>query len=121
MSNTLDHCLKLAIASIPMTASQAKAVRAMDVVEAIPAAGDQVINRFRDRRETIEALREADPDFRDLHDDYNKVIDMLSETKSQSERSHRDLTRLREVLAAEIEAYLETSASSESGHRPDGS
>jgi uncharacterized protein YdcH (DUF465 family) len=88
---------------------------------AIPAAGDQVINRFRDRQETLETLRAADPDFRDLHDDYNKVIDMLSETKSQSERSHRDLTRLREVLAAEIEAYLETSAASESGHRPDGS
>ena len=93
----------------------------MDVVEAIPAAGDQVIDRFRDRQETIEALREADPDFRDLHDDYNKVIDMLSETKVQSERSHRDLTRLREALAAEIDEYLETSASTDRGHRPDGS
>jgi uncharacterized protein YdcH (DUF465 family) len=84
-------------------------------------AGDQVINRFRDRQETIEALREADPDFRDLHDDYNKVIDMLSETKSQSERSRRDLTELREALAAEIEEYLEASASTDRGHRPDGS
>ncbi len=90
-------------------------------IKAIPAAGNQVINRFRDRQETIEALREADPDFRDLHDDYNKVIDMLSETKSQSERSRRDLTELREALAAEIEEYLETSASTEHGHRPDDS
>ena len=89
--------------------------------EAVPVAGDQVINRFRDRQETIEALRAADPNFRDLHDDYNKVIDMLSETRSQSEQSHRDLTRLREALAAEIEAYLEASASSERGHGPDGS
>jgi hypothetical protein len=46
---------------------------------------------------------------------------MLSETESQSEQSHRDLTRLREALAAEIEAYLEASPSSKSGHGPDGS
>ena len=96
-------------------------MRAMGVVEAIPAAGDQVINRLRDRQETIEALREADPDFRDLHDDYNKVIDMLAEAKSQSERSRKDLTELREALAAEIEGYLETSTSTKRGHRPDGS
>jgi len=96
-------------------------MRAMDVVEAIPAAGDQVIERFRDRQETIEALREADPDFRDLHDDYNKVIHMLSETKSQSERSRRDLTELREALAAEIEEYLEAFASTKHVHQPDGS
>ncbi len=96
-------------------------MRAMVVVVAILVAGDLVINRFRDRQETIEALREADPNFRDLHDDYNKVIDMLTETKSQSERSRRDLTELREALAAEIEEYLETSAPSERGHRPNGS
>jgi uncharacterized protein YdcH (DUF465 family) len=80
-----------------------------------------VINRFHDRQETIEALRDTDPNFRDLHDDYNKVIDMLADAKSQSERSRRDLTELREALAAEIDDYLETSTSTERGHRPDGS
>jgi uncharacterized protein YdcH (DUF465 family) len=92
----------------------------VDGIEDIRMAGDQVIDRFHDRRETIEALRETDPNFRDLLDDYNKVIDMLADTVSQSERSHRDLTRLREALAVEIDEYLEKSASNQRGHQPDG-
>jgi uncharacterized protein YdcH (DUF465 family) len=74
-------------------------------------ADDHVIDRFHDRRETIGDLRTRDANFRDLCDDFNKVIDMLDESTSRSERNRRDLVDLRDALEAEIKDYLQSAVS----------
>lgn len=80
-----------------------------------------MIDRFQSNRDSIEALRKVDQDFCDLHDDYHRVIDMLSEAEGQSERNRLELIDLRDALATEIDGYLEKFAAPLRDRQSDGS